>query len=71
MALITCAVLCGAFTTLSLVGSSVAEAYQVLLKAEVVIQLIPFLYVFGAILKASKSRRSKRIPSRSSTFQWK
>jgi len=51
VALITCAVLCGAFTTLSLVGSSVAEAYQVLLKAAVVIQLIPFIYLFLGLIK--------------------
>jgi glutamate:GABA antiporter len=51
VALITCAVLCGAFTLLSLVGSSVAEAYQVLLKAAVVIQLIPFIYLFLGLIK--------------------
>lgn len=51
VALITCAVLCGAFTVLSLVGSSVAEAYQVLLKAAVVIQLIPFIYLFLGLIK--------------------
>jgi hypothetical protein len=36
----------------SMVGSSVAEAYQVLLKAAVVIQLIPFIYLFLALVKA-------------------
>ena len=51
VALIACAVLCGVFTTLSLVGSSVAEAYQVLLKAAVVIQLIPFIYLFLGLMK--------------------
>ena len=51
VALITCAVLCAVFTSLSLVGSSVAEAYQVLLKAAVVIQLIPFVYLFLALVK--------------------
>jgi amino acid transporter len=53
VALITCAVLCGVFTSLSLVGSSVAEAYQVLLKAAVVIQLIPFVYLFLALIKTT------------------
>jgi amino acid transporter len=53
VALITCAVLCGLFTSLSLVGSSVAEAYQVLLKAAVVIQLIPFVYLFLALIKTT------------------
>ncbi|MEP7382288.1 MAG: APC family permease [Gemmatimonadota bacterium] len=51
IALIVCAVLAGAFTVLSLIGSSVAEAYQVLLKAAVVIQLVPFVYLFLALVK--------------------
>jgi glutamate:GABA antiporter len=51
VALATCAVLAGAFTAFSLVGSSVAEAYQVLLKAAVVIQLVPFLYLFLALAR--------------------
>jgi amino acid transporter len=53
IALITCAILCGVFTSLSLLGSSVAEAYQVLLKAAVVIQLIPFIYLFLALIKTT------------------
>jgi amino acid transporter len=53
IALITCAILCGVFTSLSLVGSSVAEAYQVLLKAAVVIQLIPFIYLFLGLIKTT------------------
>ena len=53
VALITCAVLAGIFTACSLVGSSVAEAYQVLLKAAVVIQLIPFVYLFLALVKTT------------------
>ena len=48
----TCAVLAAVFTVFSMVGSSVAEAYQVLLKAAVVIQLIPFIYLFLALAKA-------------------
>jgi amino acid transporter len=51
IALTTCALLAGVFTALSLVGSSVAEAYQVLLKAAVVIQLIPFIYLFLALAR--------------------
>jgi amino acid transporter len=51
VALITCAVLAAIFTSLSFTGSSVAEAYQVLLKAAVVIQLIPFGYLFLALVK--------------------
>lgn len=51
VALIACAVLCAVFTLFSLVGSTVAEAYQVLLKATVVIQLVPFVYLFLGLLK--------------------
>jgi amino acid transporter len=51
VALITCAVLTATFTVFSLVGSSVAEAYQVMLKAAVVIQLIPFTYLFLGLVK--------------------
>jgi amino acid transporter len=51
VALLTCAVLAALFTGFSLVGSSVAEAYQVLLKAAVVIQLIPFVYLFLGLAK--------------------
>ena len=61
VALITCAVLCGVFTSLSLVGSSVAEAYQVLLKAAVVIQLIPFVYLFLALIKTSHVSTGARV----------
>jgi glutamate:GABA antiporter len=53
VALITCAVVAGIFTALSLVGSNVTEAYQVLLKAAVVIQLIPFVYLFLALTKTT------------------
>ena len=34
-------------------GSSVAEAYQVLLKSAVIIQLIPFVYLFLALTRAT------------------
>jgi len=53
VALIVCGVLAGFFTVVSLVGSSVDEAYQVLLKAAVVIQLIPFVYLFLGLAKTS------------------
>jgi amino acid transporter len=61
VALITCAVLAGGFTVLSLVGSTVTEAYQVLLKAAVIIQLIPFLYLFGALLKLDRATLIMRV----------
>jgi amino acid transporter len=46
VALLICAGFAALFTIMSLAGSTVAEAYQVLLKSAVVIQLIPFLYLF-------------------------
>ena len=46
VALLTAACCCALFTGLSFVGSSVNEAYQVLLKSAVVIQMVPFLYLF-------------------------
>jgi glutamate:GABA antiporter len=50
VALTTCAVLAAAFTAWSLIGSGVAEAYQILLKSAVVIQLIPFGYLFVGLM---------------------
>jgi glutamate:GABA antiporter len=52
VALVTCALLTALFTAFSLAGSSVAEAYQVLLKSAVVIQLVPFVYLFLALIRA-------------------
>jgi amino acid transporter len=60
IALTTCALLAGAFTALSLTGSSVAEAYQVLLKAAVVIQLIPFIYLFLALARTPSATAAAR-----------
>ena len=60
VALIACAVLAAAFTAFSLAGSSVAEAYQVMLKAAVVIQLIPFAYLFLALVKTTRTRAGAR-----------
>ena len=61
VALTTCAALAAAFTAFSLAGSSVAEAYQVLLKAAVVIQLIPFAYLFLALVKTPRVRAAARV----------
>ena len=57
VALVTCAVLAGCFTAVSLLGSSVAEAYQVLLKSAVVIQLIPFTYLFLGLARTHDAGR--------------
>jgi len=60
VALITCAVLAGVFTFWSLIGSGVAEAYQVLLKSAVVIQLIPFTYLFLGLTRLTDARALQR-----------
>ena len=49
IALMTCAVISCALTAFSLIGSAVDEAYQILLRATVVINLVPFVYVFSAL----------------------
>jgi amino acid transporter len=61
VALVTCALLAAIFTAFSLIGSNVAEAYQVLLKAAVVIQLVPFVYLFLALTKASVVSHAARV----------
>jgi len=61
IALTTCAVLAACFTGVSLLGSTVEEAYQVLLKSAVIIQLIPFVYLFLALAMADESARWKRV----------
>lgn len=61
VALVTCAVISGVLTALSLVGSTVAEAYEVLLRATVVINLIPFVYIFLALLTLNTARTAERV----------
>jgi amino acid transporter len=41
---------------MSFVGSTVQEGYRVLLLLAVVLQLIPFLYIFAALLKLALRR---------------
>jgi amino acid transporter len=61
IALITCGVLSAALTALSLTGSNVAEAYEVLLKATVVINLVPFVYIFLALVTLDTARIAERL----------
>jgi len=61
VALITCALLSAALTALSLFGSSVSEAYQVLLRATVVINLVPFVYIFLALVTLDTARTGARV----------
>jgi len=53
VALITCAILAGLLTLMSLVGATVTEAFQILLKASIVIQLVPFVYLFLSLARLS------------------
>ncbi|MBI3264978.1 MAG: APC family permease [Acidobacteria bacterium] len=61
VALTTCAVLAAIFTCWSMVGSEVAEAYQVLLKSAVIIQLIPFLYLFLGLMNLEGTGATGRV----------
>jgi amino acid transporter len=61
VALITCAVLSAGLTVLSLTGSTVAEAYQVLLRASVVINLVPFVYTFLVLMTLDTARPFERL----------
>jgi amino acid transporter len=61
VALITCAVLSASLTAVSLMGSTVAEAYQVLLRATVVINLVPFVYTFVALVTLDTARLFERV----------
>ena len=53
VALIVQALLCTAFLAMSFVGASVREAYVTLLDLAVVLQLVPYLYLYAALLKYS------------------
>jgi amino acid transporter len=61
VALLACAAISASFTALSLAGSTVAEAYQVLLRAAVIVNLVPFVYMFLALLTLDTARRGERV----------
>jgi amino acid transporter len=61
VALLTCAGISAGLTVLSFAGSSVAEAYQVLLRAAVVINLVPFVYAFLALMTLDIATGAQRI----------
>jgi amino acid transporter len=50
VALIVQGVMTSVFLFMSFVGSSVEQAYKLLLSLAVVLQLVPFLYMYGAII---------------------
>ena len=51
VALLATALCCAFFTVIAMAGSSVNEAYQVLLKSAVVMQMIPFTYLFLTLMR--------------------
>src|SRR5262245_28190153 len=53
VALLTHGVLSSVFVVMSFVGSTVKEAYVTLLDLAVVLQLLPFLYLYAALLRLS------------------
>jgi len=61
VALLACAGISAALTALSMTGSSVAEAYQILLRAAVVINLVPFVYTFLALMTLDTARPFERV----------
>jgi len=56
VALLVQAVLSSLFILISLFGSTVKGGYEFLLKSSVVLQLIPFLYLFAGLYKLGKKR---------------
>jgi amino acid transporter len=60
VALVTSAVLSALLVASTLAGATVSEAYQQLLKSTVVIQLIPFLYLFGGLMRLETASRPAR-----------
>ena len=63
-ALIVHAAVSAVLVVLNFAGSGVQESFQKLLALAVVLQLIPFLYVFGALLKIAADRSSATYYSR-------
>ncbi|MFY9527572.1 MAG: APC family permease [Candidatus Acidiferrales bacterium] len=65
VALIVHAVLSSAFIAMSFVGASVEEAYKIMLLLATVLQLVPFLYMFAALIRlANASDFQKAVYSR-------
>jgi amino acid transporter len=61
VALLVNAALSAALVGFTFSGSTINEAYQVLLKAGLVIQLIPFLYMFAALAGLPDTTASARV----------
>ena len=53
VAIIVQAVISGAFLMMSFIGAQVKEAFVTMLDLAVVLQLVPFLYIYAALIKVS------------------
>jgi glutamate:GABA antiporter len=62
VALIVQGVVTTVFLLMSFIGSSVDQAYKLLLSLAVVLQLVPFLYMYGAIVLIAARETSPRGP---------
>jgi glutamate:GABA antiporter len=58
VALLTHATLSSAFLAMSFIGSSVKEAYLTMLNLAVVLQLVPFLYMYAALVRLALGRHA-------------
>jgi len=62
VALIVQGVVTTVFLLMSFIGSSVDQAYKLLLSLAVVLQLVPFLYMYGAIVLIAAREKSPQGP---------
>lgn len=62
VALIAQATVCGVFLAMSFAGSAVKEAFTTMLDLSAVLNLVPYIFIFGAILVLSIERNSARRP---------
>jgi amino acid transporter len=62
VALLVQGVMTSLFLAMSFVGSSVEQAYKVLLSLAVVLQLIPFLYMYGALIRIAAGKAATNGP---------
>jgi hypothetical protein len=54
VALLTHATFSGLFAAMSFMGASVEQAYKTMLDLAVVLQLVPFLYMYGALVDLAR-----------------
>ena len=70
VALITHGVLSSLFVAMSFVGATVKEAYLTLLELAVVLQLLPFLYLYAALIRLPGRTAPERLRFRPTTLRF-